>query len=226
MARAGGAAEGGEGGDGADDKKGAETAAAGREAWREWILDAIRKIRSQKQRPSVERICHAIRQHHNYHEDVVSEHLDYAVKEGSVLKVYNKGQSSYKDPGGVQSKSLRITRTSDLCKVVARAVRELCERDGSELKTVERYLCQTYCVQVEDGADLRRLVRAAAKRGVARGFIVPFGSAFKSTDRPLTAQAAKPKRRRTLSETDIKVSRDRRFAVDVRSFRHAFVFFV
>lgn len=85
--------------------------------WTRWILDAIRKIRSQKQRPSVERICHAIRQHHNYHEDLVSEHLEAAVKDGTVLKVFNKGQSSYKDPGGLQNRTLRIEKGGDLSKV-------------------------------------------------------------------------------------------------------------
>ncbi|XP_077299278.1 uncharacterized protein LOC143920320 [Arctopsyche grandis] len=193
-----------EGGGGAGGAGGADPT---RESWRAWILDAIRKIRSQKQRPSVERICHAIRQHHNYHEDVVSERLEGAVRDGSVLKVYNKGQSSYKDPGGLVSKSLRVTRSADLCKVVSRAVRELCEREGSSLGSVERYLSQTFRVEVEEGAELRRAVRAAAKRAVARGFIVPTpaGNTFKSTDRPLTHHHLKIKRRRTLSETDIKV---------------------
>lgn len=106
----------------------------GKEVWKRWILEAIRKIRSQKQRPSVERICHAIRQHHNYHEDVVSERLERAVREGAVLKVYNKGQSSYKDPGGLQSRTLRIAPDVDVSRAVAKAVRELGERDGSDLK--------------------------------------------------------------------------------------------
>lgn len=66
------------------------------ETWTSWFLDAIRKIRSQKQRPSVERICHAIRLQHDYHEEVISEQLQSAVKRGDILKIFNKGQSSYK----------------------------------------------------------------------------------------------------------------------------------
>lgn len=86
--------------------------------WNRWILEAIAKIRSQKQRPSVERICHAIRQHHNYHEDVIGEHLEVAVKSGTILKVFNKGQSSYKDPNGMQStRTLNIDNGADLTKV-------------------------------------------------------------------------------------------------------------
>jgi histone acetyltransferase MYST4 len=66
------------------------------ETWTAWFLDAIRKIRSQKQRPSVERIAHAIRLQHDFHEEVIAENLQHAVKRGDVLKLFNKGQSSYK----------------------------------------------------------------------------------------------------------------------------------
>ncbi|CAB0044402.1 unnamed protein product [Trichogramma brassicae] len=66
------------------------------ETWTAWFLDAIRKIRSQKQRPSVERIAHAIRLQHDYHEEVIAENLQLAVKRGDILKLFNKGQSSYK----------------------------------------------------------------------------------------------------------------------------------
>lgn len=163
-----------------------EPADVGDEVWKRWILEAIYKIRSQKQRPSVERICHAIRQHHNYHEDVVSERLERAVRVGAVLKVYNKGQSSYKDPGGLQSKTLRISPDADISRAVAKAVRELGERDGSSLRSIERYLRQAYAVTVEREADVRAVVRAAARRAVARGLLVHCSAGYKPTPRPLT----------------------------------------
>lgn len=147
--------------------------------WSRWILDAIRKIRSQKQRPSVERICHAIRQHHNYHEDVVAEHLEAAVKEGAVLKVFNKGQSSYKDPGGLQNRTLRIEKGADLSKIVAKAVRELGERDGSTLKSIEKYLRQSHTVVENPEVDLKTALRMATKRAVSRGLILQDGNTFK-----------------------------------------------
>ncbi|GBP58582.1 hypothetical protein EVAR_40865_1 [Eumeta japonica] len=155
-----------------------------KEVWKRWILEAIHKIRSQKQRPSVERICHAIRQHHNYHEDVVSERLEYAVREGAVLKVYNKGQSSYKDPGGLQSKALRFSPDADVSRAVAKAVRELGERDGSSLRSIERYIRQAYVVKVEGGADVRTVLRAGARRAVARGLLVQHANGYKPTERP------------------------------------------
>ncbi|KAM3959671.1 histone acetyltransferase enoki mushroom isoform 2-T2 [Aphomia sociella] len=168
----------------------------GKEVWKRWILEAIHKIRSQKQRPSVERICHAIRQHHNYHEDVVSERLERAVREGAVLKVYNKGQSSYKDPGGLQSKTLRIAPDVDVSRAVAKAVRELGERDGSTLRSIEKHLRQAYQVTVAPEVDVRTVLRAAAKRAVTRGLLNHHAGSYKATDRPLTASAERtPKQR-------------------------------
>ncbi|XP_019865415.1 histone acetyltransferase KAT6A isoform X2 [Aethina tumida] len=149
------------------------------ETWSQWFLDAIRKIRSQKQRPSVERICHAIRQHHNFHEDVVAENLEAAVKCGSVLKVFNKGQSSYKDPGGVQNRTLNLNKGADLCKVVTKSVRELGEREGSTLKSIEKYIRQSYSVVENTDNDLKGALRLATKRAVARNFILSDGKTFK-----------------------------------------------
>lgn len=174
----------------------------GKEVWKRWILEAIHKIRSQKQRPSVERICHAIRQHHNYHEDVVAERLERAVREGAVLKVYNKGQSSYKDPGGVQNKLLRITQDVDLSRVVAKAVRELGERDGSTLKTIERHLNQAYQVTVENEVDVRAVLRAAVKRAVARGLLSHQAGAYKATERPLTTSSDRSSKQRSKSSQE------------------------
>ncbi|XP_018350621.1 PREDICTED: histone acetyltransferase KAT6B isoform X2 [Trachymyrmex septentrionalis] len=154
------------------------------ETWSTWFLDAIRKIRSQKQRPSVERICHAIRQHHYYHEEDIAEHLEIAVKRGDVLKIFNKGQSSYKDPGIVQSKKLTVTRSADLSKVLSKAVRELGERDGSSLRSLERYIRQSHAVEESAEGDLRISLKLSAKRAVERGLVIQDGKLFRQSDRP------------------------------------------
>lgn len=62
-----------------------------------WVLDAIRKIKSQKQRPSLERISHVVMQAHRLAPDSVQRQLEHAVARGFVLKVMHKGQCSYKD---------------------------------------------------------------------------------------------------------------------------------
>lgn len=165
---------------------------ASADTWSHWFLDAIRKIRSQKQRPSVERICHAIRQHHNYHEEEIGEHLEIAVKRGHVLKIFNKGQSSYKDPGGLLSKPLKVNKTTDLSKVLGKAVRELGERDGSTLKNIEKYVRQSHNVEEECDGDLKIALKLSAKRAVDRGFILQDGRLFRQPDRPPTKKIDTP----------------------------------
>lgn len=167
--------------------------------WTQWFLDAIRKIRSQKQRPSVERICHAIRQHHAFHEDVVAEHLEVAVKNGSVLKVFNKGQSSYKDPGGfVQNRQLKVSKTSDLSRIIAKSVGELGERDGSTLKSIEKFILQSHSVSLDPpDLDLKQLLRVSAKRAVARGLVVQDGKLFKVRLMPISSPVSLKKKEST-----------------------------
>ena len=68
--------------------------------WQSWLLDAIHKIRYQKQRPNVERVAACIRMHHpQYSNEAVEEHLEQCVENGSVAKIVNKGLVSYRDPG-------------------------------------------------------------------------------------------------------------------------------
>lgn len=162
------------------------------EEWLAWILDAIRKIRSQKQRPSVERICHAIKQHHkDYHEDVIAEQLEMAVRRGKILKVFNKGQSSYKDPGRLRSRDLKVTRNTDLSKVLARAVKELGERDGSALRTLEKFIRQSYKLVIDPpDLDLKLVLKVSLEKAVEKEFVEKRGKLYKSTGKPLTSTAS------------------------------------
>ncbi|KAM9544813.1 histone acetyltransferase KAT6A-like isoform 1-T1 [Salvelinus alpinus] len=63
-----------------------------------WILEAIKKVKKQKQRPSEERICNAVSMCHGLDRKTVLEQLELSVKDGTILKVSNKGLNSYKDP--------------------------------------------------------------------------------------------------------------------------------
>ncbi|KAI9513845.1 hypothetical protein NQZ68_039217, partial [Dissostichus eleginoides] len=123
----------------------------------EWILEAIQKIKRQKQRPSEERICHAVATSHGLDKKTVLEQLELSVHDGSILKVTNKGSASYKDPGNpgrvgsippanvsVPSKE-SIWNSSDLRhidwnKILKRAIEGLDDTHGSSLKNIERYL--------------------------------------------------------------------------------------
>jgi hypothetical protein len=56
--------------------------------WRSWLLDAIHKIRFQKQRPNVERVAACVRMHHpQYSNEAVEEHLEACAEDGNIQKV-------------------------------------------------------------------------------------------------------------------------------------------
>ncbi len=58
--------------------------------WQSWLLDAIHKIRYQKQRPNVERISACIRMHHpQYSNEAVQEHIEMCVANKTITKVRN-----------------------------------------------------------------------------------------------------------------------------------------
>jgi histone acetyltransferase MYST4 len=150
------------------------------EVWQEWILDAIRKIRSQKQRPSIQRICQAIGSHHKFHEDIVAEKLEQAVEAGAVIKVYNKGLHSYKSPSTlVHKKIIKIDANSDLSRLVTKAVRVLGERDGSNSKNVENFVQKANNLEITDNSDLKGIVKRALKVAVSKRMLLCDGKLYK-----------------------------------------------
>ncbi|CAA9995582.1 unnamed protein product, partial [Nesidiocoris tenuis] len=149
--------------------------------WAKWVLEAIEKIRVQKQRPSLERVCYGVRQNHNYSESTVSEKIEQLVNEGLILKVYNKGQLSYKDPGGTASRCIVIARDTDLTKLVTRSIKEIDDPDGSSVKTIEKYIMQSNRIDVKAGADLTTIIKTSLKRAVDKGWLSNEGKTYKAT---------------------------------------------
>ncbi|XP_070847373.1 histone acetyltransferase KAT6B isoform X3 [Chaetodon trifascialis] len=163
----------------------------------EWILEAIQKIKRQKQRPSEERICHAVATSHGLDKKTVLEQLELSVHDGSILKVTNKGSASYKDPGypgrvgsippanvSVPSKE-SIWNSSDLRhidwnKILKRAIEGLDDTHGSSLKNIERYLRnQDDLANIVDNPAFRQRLRLAAKRSVNNGRLLKNGPRYK-----------------------------------------------
>uniref|UniRef100_A0A667Z5Q1 histone acetyltransferase n=1 Tax=Myripristis murdjan TaxID=586833 RepID=A0A667Z5Q1_9TELE len=163
----------------------------------EWILEAIQKIKRQKQRPSEERICHAVATSHGLDKRTVLEQLELSVHDGSILKVTNKGSASYKDPGHpgrvgsllpanvtVPSKG-SIWNSSDLRhidwnKFLKRAIEGLDDTHGSSLKNIERYLRnQDDLSNIVDNPAFRQRLRLAAKRSVNNGRLLKNGPRYK-----------------------------------------------
>ena len=95
--------------------------------WQEWLIEAIGRIKNQKQRPSAERICHAVRQTHTkssgpiLRDETILTRLNHAVADGKILKVCNKGQTSYKEPSH-HTRQLALNRGADLTKVSHRFI--------------------------------------------------------------------------------------------------------
>lgn len=164
------------------------------DVWQEWILEAIRKIRSQKQRPSTQRICQAIGSHHKFHEDIVSAKLEEAVANGAVIKLYNKGLHSYKAP--VARKSVNVSKDTDITRLVVKAVRELGECDGSNAKKIETYVQKSNnIVLTNEQLDFRVVVKNALRTAVAKEFLVQDGKLYKVGKVSLTS----PRKRRSTS---------------------------
>lgn len=163
----------------------------------EWILEAIQKIKRQKQRPSEERICHAVSTLRGLDKKIVLEQLELSVHDGSVLKVTNKGSASYKDPGNpgrigsilpanapLPSKesiwNLSDLRHIDWNKILKRAIEGLDDTHGSSLKNIERYLRnQDDLSEVVDNPAFRQRLRLAAKRSVNNGRLLKNGPRYK-----------------------------------------------
>lgn len=147
------------------------------DVWCEWILAAIRKIRSQKQRPSIQRICQAIGTHHKFHEDIVAGKLEEAVVAGKVIKVYIKGLHSYKAP--LARLRVVVSPTTDLSWLVAKAVRDLGECDGSNVRSIETYLQRSNQIELTAETDFRAVVKASLVIALAKDYVVQEGKLYK-----------------------------------------------
>ncbi|XP_052007634.1 histone acetyltransferase KAT6B isoform X2 [Xyrauchen texanus] len=162
----------------------------------EWILEAIQKIKRQKQRPSEERICHAVSTLHGLDKGVVLQQLELAVKDGSILKVTSKGCASYKDPenpgrivplkpvGPVAVLVGSVLPAGDLRhvdwnKVLRRAIEGLAVPAGSSLRNIERFLrSQSDLVNVVANPRFQQRLRLAAKRAVNNGRLLKDGPLY------------------------------------------------
>ncbi|XP_075279023.1 histone acetyltransferase KAT6B isoform X3 [Opisthocomus hoazin] len=163
----------------------------------EWILEAIQKVKKQKQRPSEERICHAVCASHGLDKKTVSEQLELSVQDGSILKVTNKGLASYKDPDnpgrfssvkpGTIPKSVKGSRGActelrnvDWNKLLRRAIEGLQEPNGSSLKNIEKYLrSQNDLANIFHNPAFQQRLRLGAKRAVNNGRLLKDGPQYR-----------------------------------------------
>uniref|UniRef100_A0A8C7CAB4 K(lysine) acetyltransferase 6A n=1 Tax=Oncorhynchus kisutch TaxID=8019 RepID=A0A8C7CAB4_ONCKI len=157
-----------------------------------WILEAIKKVKKQKQRPSEERICNAVSMSHGLDRKTVLEQLELSVKDGTILKVSNKGLNSYKDPenpGRLAFPKPCLGRL-DWNKLIKRSLEGLHEPGGSTLKSVERFLkCQGDVAAYLSGSGsmgpglFHQQLRVALKRACAHGRVAKNGLLFRLISR-------------------------------------------
>ncbi|XP_065338903.1 histone acetyltransferase KAT6B isoform X7 [Cloeon dipterum] len=178
-----------------DSSSGGDPSHAG---WLRWIVEAIHKIRQQKQRPSMERIAHTVKhQHPRADEDSVEEHVLRAVKDGTLVKVVKKGVVSFVPPeaAALSNRHVTVSVDSDLTKEVCRALREVGE---ASVKTIEAHLRDTNSVSVEDDSvDLTAVLKQALKRAVAKGLVVQEGRFYRALE--TKSPAGTPRKRRASS---------------------------
>uniref|UniRef100_A0A8C6VNX4 Histone acetyltransferase n=1 Tax=Naja naja TaxID=35670 RepID=A0A8C6VNX4_NAJNA len=165
----------------------------------EWILEAIKKVKKQKQRPSEERICNAVSSSHGLDRKTVLEQLELSVKDGTILKVSNKGLNSYKDPDNPGRIALPKPRNHgkldgkpnvDWNKLIKRAIEGLAESSGSSLKNIERYLKGQKDVSAlfASGAPsaFHQQLRLAIKRAVGHGRLLKDGPLYQLNTKAAT----------------------------------------
>ena len=194
----------------------------GNPVYMKWLLEAIHKIKHQKQRPSVERISHAVRQHHKVSAESIEEQLELAVKEGTILKTVNKGGlCSFKDPSRmnppsntiVKKVTLKVAKKTDITRTVVQTIHELGEIGGSTLKSIEKYIRKNYNLEIVDGGDLSHQVRMSVKRGINSGQLMQEGRLYRvsrghnasmGSSNPITNYfAASPLRKSEGEEVDV-----------------------
>jgi len=165
--------------------------------WLRWIVEAIHKIRQQKQRPSLERIAHTVKhQHPRADESACEEHVQRAVKDGTLVKVVKKGVVSFVPPeaAALSNRHVTVSVDSDLTKEVCRVLREI---GDSPLKVIENHLRDTNSVSVEDDVDLTAVLKAALKRALAKGLLMQEGRLYRALE--IKSPVSSPKKRRPSS---------------------------
>ena len=159
-----------------------------------WLLEAINKVKHQKQRPNFVRICAAVRQFHQVSQESVAEQLELTVQDGLILKVASKdGNWTYRDPSGVtpcKSRSLKVLHNMDLTKVIVKTLKELADPQGSNLKKIKSYIISTYNLDVEEGLELGEQLKVSLKKGLTNGHLAKEGHLIKVGNKGLDESTA------------------------------------
>ncbi|XP_069473765.1 histone acetyltransferase KAT6A [Ambystoma mexicanum] len=158
-----------------------------------WLLEAVRKIKKQKQRPSEERICNAVASSHGLDRKTVLEQLELSVQDGAILKASSNGQNSYKDPehpGRLcipkpprPHSKLDGKYDVDWNKLLTKCLEGLGQSTGSSLKNIERFLKSQKDLgaffDFNNPSAFHQQLRLGIKRAVGHGCILKDGPLYR-----------------------------------------------
>ncbi|XP_047236752.1 histone acetyltransferase KAT6A isoform X2 [Girardinichthys multiradiatus] len=149
----------------------------------QWILEAIKKVKKQKQRPSEERICNAVSMSHGLDRKTVLEQLELSVKDGTILKVTNKGLNSYKDPDNPGRLALPKPKSGNSSSTGGGGAAASTGGSGSTSNSSSSGASHSHSGK-KPGLDWNKLIKRALE-----GLHEPCGSSLKNIERFLKCQA-------------------------------------
>lgn len=148
-----------------------------------WILQAIAKVKGQKQRPSEDRISHVLQTQYGLKKDEISEQLRLCVKNGKVLRVTFKGQSSYKDPAmSSHSPRIAVEKGNDYRSIVKEALDNILDDRGATLKGIENYIKDRHSSSIHSDSTLVSLIKTALDKLQTADKVVKEGTHYRMAE--------------------------------------------
>ncbi|GFO12509.1 histone acetyltransferase [Plakobranchus ocellatus] len=149
-----------------------------------WILEAVHKVKHQKQRPNNDRVIGAIRQNHQVSEESILEQLELAVKAGLIIRIESNNDYTYKDPALTPCKPsklkvLDVEKKADLSKYVYQCLREPQNGKGLMLKSIEKYILSRCELKNNNGNAFTKNLHMCVRRAVQLGRLVQSGKLIK-----------------------------------------------
>lgn len=147
-----------------------------------WILEAIEKVKRQKQQPNLERIVHAVQQYHNVTRESIEEQLQLSLKDGLIVRTFSKKDWSYRDPSKMpqtRKKVLKLDKKTDLTSIIVKTVIEIGEDGGSSTKKIENQINTVYNIECQNGVDLSTLLKSCLKTAIDNKYLAKEGRNIK-----------------------------------------------
>ncbi len=139
------------------------------------LLEAIRRIKGQKQRPGEDRICNTMQLKYNILPEDALKLLERAVQAGRVVKLINKGMPSYRDPDTL-SVSRPPLNPSDTARMIKKAILTV-NLDGASAKEIEESIRKEHSLVLN--VDLTNQIRSILHKMVESGRLNKHGRIYK-----------------------------------------------